>query len=57
MNLENMEMSARLILPGIIRTYDPGFRYDAAWMTSFRLTSVANNSGTLQLMTSRATSA
>lgn len=27
-NLKNMEMSAQLILPGVIGTYDPGFRYD-----------------------------
>jgi hypothetical protein len=28
LNLENMEMSARLILLGVIGMYDPGFRYD-----------------------------
>jgi hypothetical protein len=30
MNLENMEMSARSILPGVIGTYDPDFKYNTA---------------------------
>lgn len=45
-------MNAQSILPNVIETYDPSFRYNAPYMTSFRSTSVANNSGTLWLTTS-----
>lgn len=54
-NLANMEMSVRFILPNIIRMYDLDFKYDVAWMTLFRSTSMASDSNALQLTTSRAT--
>ncbi len=46
-NLENMEMSARSILLDVIGTYNPNFKYDATWMTLFRLTAMASESGAL----------
>ncbi len=46
-NLENIEMSTRLILLGVIRTYYPDFKYDTTWMTLFRSTLMASNNGAL----------
>jgi hypothetical protein len=46
-NLENIEMSTRLILLGVIRTYYPDFKYDTTRMTLFRSTLMASNNGAL----------